>query len=183
MAPADERELRDMLAAALALESPVALRYPRGQGCGADLTAPMQEIPLGGGRVIRDGSDVTLLAIGAMLTPALAAAETLAASGVQATVMDARFAKPLDEELILQAAAAGPIVTIEENVLAGGFGAAVVELLLDRGVCTAGVRRLGIPDRFISHGSREKLWADIGMDAAGIAAAAASMVSRPETPV
>jgi 1-deoxy-D-xylulose-5-phosphate synthase len=176
MAPADERELRDMLIAALALEAPVALRYPRGQGLGADLTAPVQDIPLGRGRVIREGGDVTLLSIGTMLAPTLAAADELAASGIAAAVVDARFAKPLDEELILARAAAGPIVTVEENVLVGGFGAAVVELLQDRGVCTTCVRRLGIPDQFVSHGSRDRLWADLGMDAPAITAAARALL-------
>ena len=176
MAPADERELRDMLRTALSLEAPVAIRYPRGQGTGVDVSGEMQVLPVGRGRVVRQGQALTIIALGAMLAPALAAAEQLAAEGLSAAVVDARFAKPLDEELILQRAALGPLVTAEENVLAGGFGAAVVELLQDRGVCSHRVRRLGIPDRFISHGSRDRLWAEAGLDAAGIAAAARALV-------
>jgi 1-deoxy-D-xylulose-5-phosphate synthase len=176
MAPADEKELRDMLLTALALGSPAAIRYPRGQGAGADISGPMEVIPVGRGRIVREGDQVTIIAIGTMLATALAAADTLADEGIRAAVADARFVKPLDEELILQRAAAGPLVTVEENVLAGGFGAAIVELLHDRGVCTAGVRRLGIKDEFISHGSRTRLWAESGIDADGIAAAARALV-------
>jgi 1-deoxy-D-xylulose-5-phosphate synthase len=180
MAPSDERELRDMLATALSIEGPVAMRYPRGQGMGADLSAEMQVLPVGRGRVVREGNQVTIIAIGTMLAAALEAAGLLAAEGIEAGVVDARFAKPLDEELILARAAAGPIVTIEENVLPGGFGAAVVELLQDRGVCTAGVRRLGVPDRFVSHGNRGHLLAEMSMDAGGIAAAARELLARPD---
>lgn len=178
MAPSDEAELRDMLLAALRLRGPVAIRYPRGQGSGADLSAEMQVLPYGRGRIVLEGSDVTLLAVGAMVAPARTAADLLAAEGISAAVVDARFVKPLDEELILQRAAAGPLVTIEENALIGGFGAGVVELLEDRGVCTASVSRLGVPDRFISHGARDRLWAEIGLDAAGIAAAARSLIAN-----
>ncbi len=174
MAPSDEAELRDMLRTALSLDGPVALRYPRGQGTGADISGPMQVLPTGRGKVVREGRALTFLAIGSMVRAARAAAELLADEGLEATVVDARFAKPLDEELILQQVARGPIVTVEENVLAGGFGAGALELLQDRGVCTR-IRRLGIPDRFISHGNKARLWAELGLDADGIAAAARSL--------
>jgi len=176
MAPADERELRDMLRTALALEAPVAIRYPRGQGVGADTEGPMQVLPVGRGRIVRGGDALTILSVGTMLAPALVAAEQLAAEGIAAGVVDARFVKPLDEALILQRAALGPLVTVEENALAGGFGAGVVELLQDRGLGATPVRRLGVPDRFISHGSKPRLWANLGLDAAGIAAAARSLL-------
>ncbi|MBU0609140.1 MAG: 1-deoxy-D-xylulose-5-phosphate synthase [Armatimonadetes bacterium] len=177
IAPADERELRDMLRTALSLGAPVALRYPRGQGVGADTSGAMQVLPVGRGRVLREGDALTILSIGTMLAPALEVAELLAAEGLAVGVVDARFAKPLDEELILQRAALGPIVTVEENALAGGFGAGVMELLQDRGVCSHRVRRLGIPDRFISHGGKSRLWAELGLDAAGITAAARSLAA------
>lgn len=178
MAPADERELRDMILTALRLRTPVAIRYPRGQGTGADITGAMEVLPTGRGRIVREGEAVTIVTIGAMLSPALAAAQQLADEGLAVGVVDARFAKPLDEELILQRAALGPIVTVEENVLAGGFGAGIVELLQERDVCTGGVRRLGIPDRFVSHGNQARLWAEVGIDAASIAAAARQLVAR-----
>jgi 1-deoxy-D-xylulose-5-phosphate synthase len=119
---------------------------------------------------------VTLLAIGSMVGQALAAAEELAQTGISAAVVDARFAKPLDEELILARAEQGPLVTVEENVLTGGFGSAVAELLEDRGVCKAELCRLGLPDRFIEHGKTGRLWAEAGLDAGSIAAAARKLV-------
>jgi len=137
----------------------------------------MQVLPVGRGRVLREGDALTILSVGTMLASALEATELLAAEGLAAGVVDARFAKPLDEELILQRAALGPIVTVEENALAGGFGAGVMELLQDRGVCSHRVRRLGVPDRFISHGGKSRLWAELGLDAAGIAAAARSLLN------
>jgi 1-deoxy-D-xylulose-5-phosphate synthase len=177
MAPSDEAELRDMLKTAFALNAPVAVRYPRGQGVGVDLSREAQVLPLGQASVVREGGDLTILSIGTMLAEARRAAETLAAKGIEAAVVDCRFVKPLDEALILSRAQRGPVLTLEENVLAGGFGAAVVELLEDRGVCNSRLRRLGLPDRFISHGKREKLWAEAGIDAAGIVAAAKALLA------
>lgn len=179
MAPADEQELRHMLYTAFCMCAPVAIRYPRGQGPGASLAPEMLELPLGRGRVLRAGEDVTLITIGTMLSQALQAAEILAREGIQAGVVDARFVKPLDVELLLQRAALGPIVTIEENVLAGGFGSAVLELLHEHGLHSVRLQRLGIPDRFIRHGSREKLWAEIGLLPAQIAAQARELVGQP----
>lgn len=178
MAPSDERELRDMLHTALTLEGPVAIRYPRAQGTGADTCQAMQVLPIGRGKVARDGEGVTIVAAGTMLAEALAAADGLAAEGLRPTVIDPRFVKPLDEQLLLERAAAGPLVTVEENVLMGGFGAAIVELLQDHNVCTT-VRRLGVPDRFISHGSRDTLWAECGLDAASIAQAVRDVSHKP----
>ncbi len=178
MAPSDEQELRDMLYTAFCLSSPVAIRYPRGQGPGISFAPEMQELPLGRGRVLRTGEDATLITIGTMLSQALQAAEILAREGIQAGVVDARFVKPLDEELLLQRAALGPIVTIEENVLAGGFGSAVLELLHEHGLHSVRLHRLGIPDRFIRHGSREKLWAEIGLLPEQIAASIRELIGH-----
>ncbi|MEN6546364.1 MAG: 1-deoxy-D-xylulose-5-phosphate synthase [Armatimonadia bacterium] len=171
MAPSDERELRDMLQTALKLDGPSAIRYPRAQGIGADTAAEMQVLPVGRAKVAREGKDATILCAGTMLAEALKAADKLAEEGLQAAVVDARFVKPLDEQLILERAAQGPIVTVEENVLAGGFGAGVLELLQERGVCNCKIERIGLPDRFISHGNRDLLWRELGIDADGIAAA------------
>ncbi|MHB8996809.1 MAG: 1-deoxy-D-xylulose-5-phosphate synthase [Armatimonadota bacterium] len=177
MAPSDEAELRDMLKTAFAMNAPVAVRYPRGQGEGADLSREARVLPAGQASVVREGGDLTILSIGTMLAEVRRAAETLATGGIEAAVVDCRFVKPLDEALILSRAQQGPVLTLEENVLAGGFGAAVVELLEDRGVCNFRLRRLGLPDRFISHGKREKLWAEAGIDAAGIVMAAKALLA------
>lgn len=180
MAPSDENELRSMMATALALEGPSAIRYPRAQGTGIKLSDPMEKIPIGQAKTVREGSDLTILSIGTMLAEALAAADQLSGQGRETCVIDARFVKPLDEELILRQAQKGPLLTLEENVLPGGFGAAVVELLMDRGVCTDRVRRLGLPDRFISHGETRRLWAETGIDAAGIVTTALQLLAPSE---
>jgi 1-deoxy-D-xylulose-5-phosphate synthase len=177
MAPSDEAELRDMLKTAFAMNAPVAVRYPRGQGEGANLAREAQTLPVGQASVVREGADLTILSIGTMLAEARRAADTLASDGIEAAVVDCRFVKPLDETLILSRAQSGPVLTVEENVLTGGFGAAVVELLEDRGVCNCRLRRRGLPDRFISHGKREKLWAEAGIDAVGIVAAAKALLA------
>lgn len=176
MAPSDEQELRQMLKTAFALNAPVAIRYPRGQGVGADLSVPVQVLPVAQGKIVREGRDLTILSVGTMLAEALKAAEALAAEGRDIAVVDCRFIKPLDEATILARALQGPIITLEENVLPGGFGAAVVELLQDRGVCSPKLHRLGLPDRFISHGNKQNLWAQTGIDAAGIVAAARALL-------
>ena len=176
MAPSDELELRHMLKTAFSLNAPVAIRYPRGQGVGADLSVPAQVLPVPQAKTVREGKDLTILCAGTMLAEAVKAAEALAAEGRDIAVVDCRFVKPLDEATIIARAQQGPIITLEENVLPGGFGAAVVELLEDRGVCNRQVRRLGLPDRFISHGNKQNLWAQIGIDAAGIIAAARALL-------
>jgi 1-deoxy-D-xylulose-5-phosphate synthase len=132
----------------------------------------VQVLPVAQAKIVREGKDLTILSAGTMLAEALKAADTLAAEGRSIAVVDCRFVKPLDEATIIARAQQGPILTLEENVLTGGFGAAVVELLEDRGVCSCKLRRLGLPDRFISHGNKQHLWAQTGIDAAGIVAAA-----------
>jgi 1-deoxy-D-xylulose-5-phosphate synthase len=178
MAPRDEAQLRDMLATALACEGPAAVRYPRGPGTGADLSGRPRVLPVGEAEVLREGGDATILAVGAMVGEAVAAADALATQGIQAGVVDVRFVKPLDEALILERAGRGPLVTVEENALVGGFGAAVVELLQDRGLPACRVARLGLPDRFIEHGDGSLRRAELGLDAAGIAAATARLVGK-----
>ncbi len=175
MAPRDEAELRQMLWTAVrhaaAGNGPIALRFPRGTGTGVSLGAPLEEIPIGMSETLREGGDLVIAAYGTTVGPALAAATALAAEGIEATVINARFAKPLDEERYLALAARIPrLVTVEENVIAGGFGAAIVELFADRGA-KADVELLGIPDEQVDHGS-QALWRHhFGLDADGIAAA------------
>jgi 1-deoxy-D-xylulose-5-phosphate synthase len=175
MAPKDEAELRHMVWTAAryaaAGRGPIALRYPRGSGTGASLAGPMQELPIGVSETLREGGDVAILAYGTLASTALAAAELLHADGIEATVVNARFAKPLDAERILGLAAlTGRVVTLEEHVVTGGFGSAVAELLAERGA-RADLAVLGVPDEWVDHGA-QKLWRKhFGLDAEGIASA------------
>ncbi|MEW6265980.1 MAG: 1-deoxy-D-xylulose-5-phosphate synthase [Thermodesulfobacteriota bacterium] len=172
MAPKDENELRRMLSLGLTLDGPAALRYPRGLGVGAPLEAEVKPLPLGRAEELKPGRDLLILAIGGMVHPALAAAEELAAQGLEAAVVNARFVKPLDEELILDLAEdAGRILCVEENNIVGGFGSAVCELIAERSLGVQ-VRRLGIPDMAVEHGSQAELRRMLGLDQAGIVRAA-----------
>lgn len=173
MAPKDENELRAMLKTALALPGPVALRYARGSGVGVDLSTPLAELerlPLGRAEVLREGSEVMLWAIGTMVQSALEVADALAKEGVEAGVVNMRFAKPLDKELLLeQAQRYGKIVTLEEGVLAGGVGSAVLEALCQAGLLgSCQVKSFGIPDKFVVHGTKQQLFRDIGLDKASL---------------
>ncbi len=173
MAPKDERELRDMLATAVAHNGPAAIRYPRGNGVGVEISAKPSLIEIGKAEVLSEGSDAAIIAYGSMVYPAVEAAEILAKKGVKAGVINARFVKPLDAETILKAARSSRvIVTAEEAYLAGGFGSAVMELLEENGLLDAvKVVRLGIPDVIVPHGDPEALLAGYGLNADGIVSA------------
>ncbi|MBJ6727690.1 1-deoxy-D-xylulose-5-phosphate synthase [Geomesophilobacter sediminis] len=177
MAPKDENELQHMVYTAVGYGRPIALRYPRGAGFGVPMDREFKELPIGKGELLQDGTDLTLVAIGSTVHPALEAAALLKEQGISAAVVNARFVKPLDEELILsQAEKTGCIVTVEENALMGGFGSAVLELLADRGLSQVRVKRIGIPDRYIEQGSQAQLRADLGLDKEGIAATCAAFL-------
>ena len=164
MAPKDENELRHMLHTQLEYrEGPTAMRYPRGSGLGIPLDPEPRTIPIGEAEILREGADLTLLAVGSMVHPSLEAAVRLEQEGLSAGVVNARFIKPLDDELILELAERGPIVTVEESQRQGGFGSAVVELLQDRGVDYARVTSIGIPDQFVEHGKPDILRANVGL--------------------
>src|SRR5438270_4609851 len=175
MAPKDEAELRQMVWTAYrhaaANRGPVGLRFPRGTGVGAALDAPLAEIPIGASETLREGDGIAILAYGHPGAAAPDAAELLERDGIQAAVVNARFAKPLDAERILALAARIPrFVTVEEHVVAGGFGSAVGELLAERGA-RVDLEMLGVPDEHVDHGA-QKLWRHhYGLDAEGIAAA------------
>ncbi len=175
LAPADEGELRHALATALALGRPAAVRYPRGKGLGVPREGSPTPWPLGEGRVVLgDPADpgVLVLSAGTVLGAARAAVERARADGIQALLFDARYVKPLDREGIRDLASrARAIVTVEENALAGGFGSAVLECLADEGVPIPRVRRLGLPDRFVEHGTQDELRRLVGLDADAILAA------------
>jgi 1-deoxy-D-xylulose-5-phosphate synthase len=173
MAPKDENELRHMLRTAIYSGVPVSLRYPRGAGYGVEMDAEVRELEIGRGELLLDGSDLCIIAIGSTVYPALEAAEALGRRGFSVGVVNARFIKPLDAELIKSVAnKTGRLMTVEENVLQGGFGSAVLELLYDSGMQQVKIKRLGIADRYIEQGSQAQLRKDVGIDAAGIAAAA-----------
>ena len=175
MAPKDEAELRQMVWTAVRYAQtgggPIAFRYPRGTGVGAALDLPLAEIPIGISETLREGDDVAILAYGTIVGAALAAAEALAAVGIEATVVNARFAKPLDVERYLALAArVGRVLTVEEHVAAGGFGSAVGELFVERGAKVE-LEILGVPDEWVDHGA-QKIWRKhFGLDAEGITAA------------
>ncbi|MBI3145021.1 MAG: 1-deoxy-D-xylulose-5-phosphate synthase, partial [Pseudogulbenkiania sp.] len=166
MAPSDENECRQMLYTAFTLDTPSAVRYPRGTGPGAHMQAELRALPVGRGHVRRQGhGTVAILAFGSMVTPALQAAEAL-----DATVADMRFVKPLDVELIRTLAESHQlIVTVEENVVMGGAGSACLEAMQGMGIITPALL-LGLPDDYVEHGDPSLLLAGCGLDAQGIAA-------------
>jgi 1-deoxy-D-xylulose-5-phosphate synthase len=169
MAPKDENELQHMLATAISLGTPAALRYPRGNGYGVALDQKFEILPLGCAELLREGDVAAVLALGTMVHPALEAAAALADEDIELTVVNARFVKPLDDTLIIALAEkCGILVTIEENALQGGFGTAVLELLEQR--CLNGIRvlRLGYPDSYIPQGEQHELRAILGLDSTGI---------------
>ncbi|PLX88499.1 MAG: 1-deoxy-D-xylulose-5-phosphate synthase [Desulfuromonas sp.] len=177
MVPRDENQLRHVMATALAHDGPVAYRYPRGNGLGLPAVAP-QILPMGRGEILREGRDGVILAVGSLVAEAVAAAELLATEGVELAVVDPVFVKPLDDSLIVGLVeTSGFAVTVEENVLQGGFGSAVLELLAERSV-QAKIVRIGLPDRFVEQGSQQELRRRYGLDAAGIRTAIRAAVEN-----
>jgi 1-deoxy-D-xylulose-5-phosphate synthase len=171
MAPKDEGELRDMLLTMLEHEGPAAMRYPRGNGVGADIAREPRVLEIGKAEILRDaGADVAIVAYGSMVHPSLQAAEQLSKDGIEATVVNARFVKPLDAGLLLALARTKRlIVTVEEAYLAGGFGSAVMELLEENGLQDkVRVVSMGVPDRWVTHGDAKLLLAKYGLDSDGI---------------
>jgi len=173
MTPADENECRQMLSTAHRMNSPTAVRYPRGGGPGVAVQKDLQTLAIGKGELRRSGKKVAILAFGSMLAPALDAAEKL-----DATVANMRFVKPLDEELVLKLAREHALlVTVEENTVQGGAGSAVAECLARHGVA-AQLLHLGLPDQFIEQGEHMQLLADCGLDAAGMVRAIGAATAK-----
>ena len=168
-APKDENELRNLVATAVALGRPVAIRYPRGAGYGVALDPEPRLLPVGKGEVLRVGKDAVVFAVGDPVMPALRAAERLAAEGgASLTVVNARWVKPIDTELVAQFVRPGTtVITVEENAVAGGFGSAVAEALDALGIA-APVKRLGISDRFVPHATQAEQRAELGIDEEGL---------------
>ncbi len=178
MAPKDENEFRQMLYTAIQLEGPVAIRYPRSVGQGVALDENIKEVPLGKAELLRDGHDLTIIGVGPLVNTCLVAAQELRHRGVEAAVINLRYINPIDREIILRyARLTGRIITVEDNVLAGGMGAAVLELLADEGLSDIAVERLGYPS-FVEQGSISQLHQIYGLSVKGILAAYARLEIR-----
>ncbi|MDQ5987132.1 MAG: 1-deoxy-D-xylulose-5-phosphate synthase [Syntrophus sp. SKADARSKE-3] len=173
MAPKDENELQHMLKTAIEFGGPVALRYPRGTALGVPLDETPQALEIGKGEIVREGADLAIIAIGNTVSPAVEAADALAEEGIQARVINARFVKPLDVKLLSETGwIYKRIITVEENVLMGGFGSAVVELLADQGISDNRIVRLGVGDQFVEHATQQELRRTFCIDRDGIFEAA-----------
>jgi 1-deoxy-D-xylulose-5-phosphate synthase len=186
MAPRDEARLVHMLHTAIEHRGPVALRYPRGAGVGVPVPRRPESIPIGSGELLAEGERVALLGYGYGVQVALEAAQLLGEHDLSVTVADARFAKPLDTELVERLALGHDIlVTVEENVLAGGFGAAVLEHLedafADRPPERARVMRVGLPDRYVTHGKPALLRDEVGFTGPAVAERVLAALRAPET--
>jgi 1-deoxy-D-xylulose-5-phosphate synthase len=178
MAPANEAECRDMLYTAYRHQGPAAVRYPRGSGPGRPENKVMNELPLGCAQIIRTGKRIAILAFGTMVSPALEAADSL-----DATVVNMRFVKPLDESLILEIAESHDmLITVEENTVLGGAGSGVAEVLRDKQF-TVPMLSLGLPDNHIEHGSTNDMLAACGLDATGIHQAIEQAVQSQLAPI
>lgn len=168
MSPKDENELRHMLYSAYVWKRPAVVRYPRGEAQGVAMDGAFKEIPLGTWELLKDGKDLAIVACGNTVYPALSAARQLEHEGIQCSVVNGRFVKPMDRDMILSLARTVPrILTVEENALIGGFGSGVMEVLSEEGVIIP-LKRLGIPDTFLPHGSQGSLRQSIGIDREGI---------------
>ena len=168
-APMDENELQHLVYTAYKYEGPFAIRIARGAAVGVPLDDELKELPIGKGKVVRDGSDVVIFALGKPVGPAVEAAEALAAHGISCGVVNPIFVKPLDVDLLLDSArSVGRVVTVEENVLAGGFGSAVLDALAEAGLEDVRVHRIGMPDSFIEHGTAVDQRHQLHLDAEGI---------------
>ncbi len=177
MAPKDENELRHMLKTAVNCRLPVSLRYPRGRALGVNIDEELKTLEIGKGEVLREGLNLAIIAIGSTVYPALAAALRLAGEGINIKVINARFAKPIDSELIANTAVViKKILTVEENVLQGGFGSAVLELLAEKNITGVQLKRLGIPDEFVEHATQSQLRQKYGIDEDGIYRAVKEML-------
>jgi len=177
MAPKDENELARMLATAVRHDHPIALRYPRGRGVGVDVDTSPIPVEIGKGEMVSDGEDVALIAVGSSVSEAEIARSMLAEKGISAAVINARFVTPLDRDLILDAARRiGCVVTVEEHMRDGGFGSAVLELLADNDITDCRVRRIGVRQTFVEHGTQKILRSKYEVDAEAVVKAALEMV-------
>jgi 1-deoxy-D-xylulose-5-phosphate synthase len=179
MAPKDENELRHMLKTAIEHDGPISLRYPRGEGWGIEMDGEPRPLEIGKAELLREGKDLVILGIGNTVIPALKAAEDLAHLGIEAAVVNGRFVKPLDGEILVRLLTQVPrLITVEDHVLEGGFGSAVLEFLAVEEMTGVKVKRLGVPDRFVPHGTQDELRKICGIDQEAICQAALQMVRK-----
>lgn len=177
MAPKDENELQHMLKTAIEHNGPIAFRYPRGDGWGVKMESEIRCLEIGKAELLRPGKDIAIVGIGNTVLPAFKAAQDLSQLGIDAAVVNARFVKPLDRELLRDLLVQVPrLITVEDHVLDGGFGGAVLEFMSEEGMTDVRVKRLGVPDRFIPHGTQEELRKMCGIDKDAITQAALQMV-------
>ncbi len=179
MAPKDENELQHMLYTAVDYNGPAAIRYPRGSGQGVALEKNLLKLEIGKGELLKPGKDLLLLPVGNRVPAAIQAAKILGEEGIDAAIINPRFVKPLDEELIYTwVKQTGKLITIEDNVTRGGFGSAVLTMLHNKGIFGAKTKILGHPDCFIEHGSQKFLWQKSGIDSIGIAEASRKIMEK-----
>ncbi|MBM4263414.1 MAG: 1-deoxy-D-xylulose-5-phosphate synthase [Deltaproteobacteria bacterium] len=177
MAPKDENELQHMLKTAIDYDGPISLRYPRGDGWGLKMDEKPRPLPIGKGELLRGGKDIAIVGIGHTVLPALRAANDLAPLGIDAAVVNARFVKPLDKELLRDVLGrVTNVITVEDHTVVGGFGSALLEFFAEEGLSHLAVRRLGVPDRFVAHGTQDELRKICGFDQEAITQAALQMV-------
>ena len=168
-----------MLKTAVDCGQPVAIRYPRGEGFGVALDSEPMNIEIGKAEVVREGKDIAIIAIGSTVHPSVEAAEELKQEGIDATVINSRFVKPLDRELLCRVASSiKKVLIVEENVLMGGFGSAVLEVFEEEGVCDIRVKRVGIPDEFVEQGTQAELRRQYGIDRDGIREAVKKLMQK-----
>jgi 1-deoxy-D-xylulose-5-phosphate synthase len=183
MAPAGGDELADMLATALSIDGPCAIRYPRARVENGHSGSEPKVLPIGKGRMLAEGGNILIVAVGSMVSRSLEASRILSKEGIEAGVLDPRFVKPLDRDLIIEKAVATKnVLVVEEGILAGGFGSAILELFSEEGITDVNVGRLGIADLFVEHGTRDELLADLGLTAEGIARYCRNMLQKGTVP-
>ncbi len=167
--PKDENELQHLLYTAINGNGPMAIRYPRGTACGVEMDSHLSSVPIGKGQLLREGDDLTLIALGSMVYPALEVAEILSKDGIECSVVNTRFVKPMDKNLMVKRASrTGCVITLEEHALMGGLCSAVLETLEGAIPGGAVVKSIGVPDQFIEHGARSQLWSNLRIDVQGI---------------
>ncbi|MBI4488735.1 MAG: 1-deoxy-D-xylulose-5-phosphate synthase [Deltaproteobacteria bacterium] len=177
MAPKDENELQQMLKTAIEHNGPITFRYPRGEGWGVKMESEIRSLEIGRAELLRPGRDIVIVGIGNTVIPAFRAAQDLSQLGIEAAIVNARFVKPLDREMLLDLLTQVPrLITVEDHVLEGGFGSAILEFLADEGITEVKLKRLGVPDRFITHGTQDELRKMCGIDKDAITQAAMQMV-------
>ncbi|NIS61279.1 MAG: 1-deoxy-D-xylulose-5-phosphate synthase [Proteobacteria bacterium] len=179
MAPKDENELQHMMKTAVCSNSPIAFRYPRGAGYGMTLDPRLKRLEIGKAELLREGNDIVILGVGSTVVPSLEAAEKLEEQGIHAAVVNSRFVKPLDGELLRDLGEKiGRVLTVEENVCTGGFGTAVLEFYQAKRLPSVEVRCLGIPDLFLEHGARKQLREKYGIDSNGVYSSALEWIGK-----